>query len=185
MSHYTYSILLKLFQDFGFANEELLKDLWIFRYSADFILARCEMIRKYKIVNIRTWMIRCPEETLLKHIRREMENKDILGEYSVTEYLSNKLECSENVAKYLIRKHPQLQTRSILKLRETIDFLYKHGFTSTHICRVSKILLHSKKTTEKRIKSLATLGVKSVSLYILTKSQKQYEEHIDNLLKSK
>lgn len=65
-----------------------------------------------------------------------------------------------------------------------INLLYRHGYKPAQICKVPKILLHSCKTTEVRLKQLTALGEKPDSLYVLTKSQKQYQLHIENLVKS-
>ncbi|KAF7283439.1 hypothetical protein GWI33_000524, partial [Rhynchophorus ferrugineus] len=145
---------MKLFEDIGISKEDMLKDMWIFKYSESFLSKRFKILREQGVKKIKTWMIRCPEETLLKHIQRVTQNQNILGENSAAEYLSAKLDCTESVVNFIINKHKQLKTTSVLKLCQTIDFLYKYGFTSKQICGVPKILLHSTKTTEKRIKEL-------------------------------
>lgn len=69
-------------------------------------------------------------------------------------------------------------------MKEIIDFLYNDGYTPIHIVRNPKILLHSVETTRKRLKELEEQGVKVESLHILTKSQKQYMNYYDSLVKS-
>lgn len=177
--------LLKLLMENGFPKEDIVKDMWVFKYSDSFIRTRLQCIKEHKVEPIKTWMLRCPEETLYKRIKRESDNRDILGENSVAEYLSERLKCSENVAKNVIRKQPALQTKSLLKMNEMIDCLYKHGFTASQICRFPKVLLHSTKTANNRIKELNAIGTKPDSLYILTKSQKQYMQYIETLTKAK
>lgn len=122
-----------------------------------------------------------------RHIQKETDNRNILGDYSAAEYLSFKLNCSESVVDFIINKHQQLKSTSVLKLCQTIDFLYKYGFTSQQICRIPKILLHSTKTTEKRIKELTSVGVslRQINLYVLTKSQKQYMQYFESMIKNK
>ncbi|KAL1491131.1 hypothetical protein ABEB36_011773 [Hypothenemus hampei] len=176
--------LLQIYSDYNFTKQDIVNDLWVLKYSKNFTLKRLSFIKENGVENIKTWMIRCPEEVLYRHIKRESENRNILGENSVAEYLSQRLNCSETIAKSLIRKHPQLQNKSLSKMNVTIDYLLKEGFTSLQICRIPKILLHSVKTTETRLKQLIALGRRPDSLYILTKSQKQYMQHVDNLIKS-
>lgn len=121
---------------------------------------------------------------LFRHIKRETDNRDILGKNSVAQYLSQKLCCNENLAQSLIIRQPQLKTKSLSKITNMINLLYGHGYKPAQICKVPKILLHSYKTTEVRLKQLTALGEKPDSLYVLTKSQKQYQLHIENLGKS-
>lgn len=83
----------------------------------------------------------------------------------------------------MIKKHPQLQNKSLLKINLMIDLLYKYGFTSVHICRVPKVLLHSRKTSEMRLKQLKAFGKLQDRLYMLIKSRKQYLNQLDNLVK--
>ncbi|ERL86976.1 transcription termination factor, mitochondrial [Dendroctonus ponderosae] len=174
--------ILSVFSEYQIEREELLRDLWVFKYSVDQITSRLGFTKQHG-VKLKTWMIRCPEDVLYKHLKRESDNRDILGENSVTQYLSQKLHCSDIMAKNIIKKHPQLQNKSLLKINLMIDLLYKYGFTPMHICRVPKVLLHSRKTSEMRLKQLKAFGKLPDSLYILTKSQKQYLQHLDNLVK--
>lgn len=72
-----------------------------------------------------------------------------------------------------------------MKLKELIDFLLISGFTPQHICRNPKILVHSLETTRKRLKLLEEKGLQIDSLHMLTKSQKQFNQNYDALVKSK
>ncbi|KAJ8949593.1 hypothetical protein NQ317_007847 [Molorchus minor] len=91
---------------------------------------------------------------LLGILKERSDTKLILGDNSLAEYLSERLQCPEEVAKYLISKQPALQNKSLTKMNEMIDFLYKQGFQPIHMRRVPKILLHSVETTKKRLKEL-------------------------------
>jgi len=181
----TFEELLNILTDNEISKEEILKDLWILKYSKSFIKNRLQLIKKHKVVVLKTWMLRCPEEILFRHIKKETDHKNILGEHSVAEYLSERLKCSENLAKYLIRKHPALETKSLTKMNEMIDFLCNNGFTPSQISRFPKVLLHSSKTAEIRLKEITGLGKKPDSLYVLTKSQRQYLQYLENTLKVK
>lgn len=68
-------------------------------------------------------------------------------------------------------------------MQEIIDFLLKKGFKPIHIYRVPKILLHSVKTTQARLKELENQDVQLDSLYLLTKSQKQFKQYCEAFVK--
>lgn len=115
---------------------------------------------------------------------RRIDNKQILGNNSLAEYLSERLECSVEEAKFLMHKHPALQNKSMKKMKEILDFLFAQGFKPSQICRVPKILLHSVETTKQRLQQLELYGKHLDSLYLLTKSKKQYMQHLESLIKT-
>lgn len=55
-----------LILDIGISKEDMLKDVWIFKYSEIFLLKRFDIFKEHGIKEIKTWMIRCPEERMLK-----------------------------------------------------------------------------------------------------------------------
>lgn len=121
---------------------------------------------------------------LSRYIQRRSDNKSILGDNSLAEYLSERLHCSLEQSKVILTKHRALANKQMKKLKEIIDFLYEYGFTPLHIVRHPKILLHSVETTKKRLNELQAQSVQLDSLYILTKSQKQYMNYYENLIKT-
>lgn len=102
----------------------------------------------------------------------------------MAEYLSERLDCSVEEAKVLMNKQPALQNKSMKKMKEILDFLFAEGFKPSQICRVPKILLHSVETTKQRLKELEPYGKHLDSLYLLTKSKKQYMQHLEALIKT-
>lgn len=70
------------------------------------------------------------------------------------------------------------------KMNEILDFLFAQGFKPSQICRVPKILLHSVETTKQRLKELKPYGKYLDSLYLLTKSKKQYMQCFEALIKA-
>lgn len=107
-----------------------------------------------------------------------------MGNNSLAEYLSERLQCSVEEAKVLMHKHPALQNKSMKKMKEILDFLFSQGFKPSQICRVPKILLHSVETTKQRLKELEPFGKHLDSLYLLTKSKKQYMQYFESLVKT-
>ncbi|XP_018578179.1 transcription termination factor, mitochondrial [Anoplophora glabripennis] len=175
---------IKLLTDNGITKDEIIKDLWVLRYSTSVIEDRLDTAKRNGIDSFKTWMVRAQPEIFETYIRRRSDNKLILGDSSLTQYLSERLECTEEVAKYIISKQPALQNKSLKKMNEMIEFLFKHGFKPIHICRIPKILLHGVETTRKRLKELEATGMQLDSLYLLTKSQRQYLQYYELLVKS-
>ncbi|XP_018321945.1 transcription termination factor, mitochondrial isoform X2 [Agrilus planipennis] len=167
--------------DYGIPKEELLRDVWALRYSTENIHSRLEQGKQSNIGRLKTWMIRANKAIYNGYIKRKNENKEILGESSVEEYLSERLRCSPEQIQVIINRHPALEHKSMPKLNEIIDYLLSKGFQHYHIVRAPKILLHSLETTKLRLEELAKIGIKVESLYILTKSQKQFLQYYESL----
>lgn len=114
-------------------------------------------------------------------IRRKSDNQLILGEKSFMEFLSQRLQCSQELAKYIISKHPAIQNKNLKKINEMVDFLLCHGFKPIHICRTPKILLHSVDTIRKRLMLLDKQGKQLSGLSVCTKSQKQFSNFLESI----
>lgn len=97
------------------------------------------------------------------------------------EYISQKLQCSLDLAKYIISKHPAIQKKSLRKINEMVDFLLCKGFKPLHICRTPKILLHSVDTIKTRLKLLEDQGKQLNSLSVCTKSKKQFTNFLESI----
>lgn len=135
---------------------------------------------------IKTWMVRATPEIFQRYLKRRSDKKSILGDNSLVEYLSKRLQCKSETVKEILEKQPALKNKSVIKMQEIIDFLFQEGFTPSHIIRIPKILLHSVETIGKRIKELEKVrGTQLNSLHILTKSQKQYQQFYESMLKNK
>lgn len=119
------------------------------------------------------------------YIRRRSDNQSILGSNSVTEYLSQKLQCSQELAKYIISKHPAIQKKSLRKMNGMIDFLLSKGFTTVHLSRSPKILLHSVDTIRERLVLLDAQGTQLNSLSVCTKSKKQFTHFLESISSEK
>lgn len=89
------------------------------------------------------------------------------------------------MAKYIISKHPAIQHKSLRKINEMIDFLLCEGFTTEHICRTPKILLHSVDTIRARLKLIEEQGTKLSSLSVCTKSKKQFTQFLESIMSDK
>ncbi|KAG5889013.1 hypothetical protein JTB14_033942 [Gonioctena quinquepunctata] len=176
---------LELLLESGVTNEDVIKDLWVLKYRPALIEERIKLAKSNNIETIKTWMVRAQSDIFNNYVKRRTDNKSILGNNSLVEYLSERLECTEEVAKYIITKQPALQNKRLKKMNEIIDFLLLYGFKPIQICRTPKILLHSVETIKKRLKEMEALGMQLDTLYVLTKSQKQYNQVLETLIANK
>ncbi|XP_060516680.1 transcription termination factor, mitochondrial [Cylas formicarius] len=168
---------LKLLMDHGIAFQDVVKDLWILRYSTKLLKSKLEYLKKHEIDIKKPWLIRCTDGTLARHIKKDLENKSVLGDEAVIEYISERLCCPLETAREFVHKYPRLRRKSLLKIKEMTDLLYGYGFTSDDICRVPKIFLCSIETIKTRLKEMHSRGVVTQKLYILTKSKKEYLQY--------
>ncbi|XP_022914451.2 transcription termination factor, mitochondrial [Onthophagus taurus] len=178
------SQIIELFKQNNITGQMVANDLTALRYSLPTIKNRIEFAKTCGVLELKTWMIRVDPQIFQQYIKIRLENKEIIGNKSVAEYLSERLDCSLATANYLVYKLPALNNKSVKKMSELIDFLYAQGYTPGHICRVPKILLHSIETTKKRLKILNEIGVQVNTMYVLIKSQKSFQEYYDNLVKN-
>ncbi|CAH1183274.1 unnamed protein product [Phaedon cochleariae] len=176
---------LRLLTAYGIPKADIVRDLWVLRYSSASISERMELARKNKIEKMKTWMVRAQQEILDNYMKRRSDNKSILGNNSLVEYLSERLDTTEDVARFIISKQPALQKKSLKKMNEMIEFLLINGFKTIHICRTPKILLHKVDTVKKRLKEMKDNDMQLDALSVLTKSQKQYAQALELLKANK
>ncbi|KRT85373.1 hypothetical protein AMK59_2072, partial [Oryctes borbonicus] len=150
---------IQLLKENGISESDILNDLWTLNYKKSTIERRIQFVRENNFEQIKTWMIRAPLDVILKYIQIRSENKLILGNDSLGEYLSRRLECNLEQANYLITKLPALKGKSVKKMDEIIDYLYSLNIHPAHICITPKILLHSVETMKKRVQELHDQGV--------------------------
>lgn len=84
----------------------ILKDLWAFKYLSKSITTRLARCREAEKKDLRPWMVRCPEEVLERTLTLSKENKDLLGECTINEYLSQRLGYSIELINAIVMKHP-------------------------------------------------------------------------------
>ncbi|GJQ70569.1 hypothetical protein Trydic_g22968 [Trypoxylus dichotomus] len=176
---------IQLLKENGISDREILNDLWVLNYKKSTVEKRIQFVKENNFEKIKTWMIRAPSDIILNYIKIRSENKLILGNNSLAEYLSRRLECSIEQSNYIITKLPALKGKSVKKMAEIIDYLYNLGIQPTHICITPKILLHSVETMKKRVKELQEQGVHVDNLRLLTKSQKQYRAYYNKVVSAK
>lgn len=184
--------------------EAVLKDTWVLRYSTTNIKDRLDLANE-RTEKVKTWMVRSNPEVfnkydypfsfahpsyyfgvlICRYVNRRATDQQVLGNHSLAEYLVNRLNCSQDEAHNILNKHKILLNRSMLRIRDTIDFLFRKGFKPEHIIRNPKILTHSVQTTERRLAQFEEKEIKLESLSILTKSNKQYQHYFESVVKNK
>lgn len=90
----------------------ILKDLWAFKYYPKSITSRLERCRDAEKKDLRPWMIRCPEDVLERTLALSKENKNLLGEDTMHEYLSQRLGYNIDLINAIVARHP-----TVLKVR--------------------------------------------------------------------
>lgn len=61
-----YTLYKNISLEYCIPKEDILKDLWIFKYAVKNIEAKLEFAQENNIQNMKTWMIRVPTPTLEK-----------------------------------------------------------------------------------------------------------------------
>lgn len=103
---------LNVMLDYEIQPINILKDLWAFKYFPKSITTRLARCREAEKKDLRPWMIRCPEEVLDRTLTLSKENKDLLGECTIFEYLSQRLGYNVELINAIVVKHP-----AVMKVR--------------------------------------------------------------------
>ncbi|KAJ6639694.1 Transcription termination factor, mitochondrial [Pseudolycoriella hygida] len=163
------------------APMDILKDLWAFRYPLEQIEDRLILAQQGQKNKLMPWMIRCPESKLLKSIKITAESKAIMGNDTTVEYLAERLGYSIAETDLVMRKHPQVFTVRVTRMKKMLDYLLGEArFTKEDIAKTPRIFCHSLVTTKKRLEELNSMGCRPLSLTILCKSANNYEKFVRN-----
>uniref|UniRef100_A0A1B6IH65 Uncharacterized protein n=1 Tax=Homalodisca liturata TaxID=320908 RepID=A0A1B6IH65_9HEMI len=178
-------ILLMLTEQ-GVQTEDLLHDLWLFRYSPQFISARIKYLdhirAREKCKIIKPWMLRCPEPVLNRYLELRDENIAALGSYSnLRELLSSELALSSDDVQEMILKHPPVAKISYSKAKDMIDFLKAQGFDSKMIYHVPRVLCHKQATLMARMVELKKVSPNLINLHNLCRNKKDYVSFLNKM----
>ena len=112
-----------------------------------------------------------------------MNEKKLLGEETVVEYVANRLKFDTVTTHHILQKHPAVFKVRVTKIKEILDYLiHEAKFTNSEIASNIRILCHSLKTTKQRIFELASHGCRPSSLVIVCKSSNEYQKFLNNWL---
>ncbi|KAH6921805.1 hypothetical protein HPB50_005004 [Hyalomma asiaticum] len=164
---------LTILKEGGISKEALFKDPWVFRSSETLMAKRVELCKKLGIP-IRTWMLRCPENVLQRHVQLWRASRRVLGTHSDTpDYLAERLHCTR--LEELVRRHPRLLSIRPPKLKEVLDLLFKSGYTAEQVCQYPRVLSASASRLRLRLQRLSTREAPLPSLYTLLLPEKDFE----------
>lgn len=124
-------------------------------------------------------MVRCKIEVLEHSNEIYKDNKNLLGENTVIDYLSQRLGIEPEQMKAIAYKHPTVLKCRVTKMKEVLDYLLDEAkWEAYEIAHVIRILTHSLETTKYRLDELSKLGCRPTSLTIVCKSQKEYDKFV-------
>ena len=105
---------LNVMLEFNVSSINILRDLWAFKYLPTSIRTRLERCQKADKENLMPWMIRCTEEILERSLTLSQESKNLLGDSTVVDYISERLGYDIETTKSIVSNH-----KSVLKVRVT------------------------------------------------------------------
>ena len=106
---------LKTLLEYEIEPIHILRDLWVFKYVPQKLKDRFELVKAAGRTTLRPWMVRCKMDVLEHSIDIYQQNKKLLGEDTVIDYLSKRLGYDTFTMKTIASKHP-----AVLKCRGNI-----------------------------------------------------------------
>lgn len=153
--------------------------MWVFKYDPEKIKERFEICKRIGRENLRPWMVRCKIEVLEHSNEIFQQNKNLLGEKTVIDYLSKRLNYDQATMKLIVMRHPSVLKCRVTKIKEVLDYLLDEAkFEPYQIANVIRVLTHSLETTKERIDELSKLGCRPSTLTIICRSQNMYNKFI-------
>ncbi|KAH7975243.1 hypothetical protein HPB49_025305 [Dermacentor silvarum] len=164
---------LKILRECGIYKEAVLKDPWVFRHSESLMAKRAKQCQALGIP-MRTWLLRCSDGVLQRHVQIWRASRTVLGTHPDTpEYLAERLHCTH--LEDLVRRHPRLLSIRPPKLKEVLDLLFTNGYTAEQVRQYPRVLSSSASRLRQRLQCLSTRQVPLPSLYTLLLSEKAFE----------
>lgn len=111
---------LNIMLEFKVSSISILRDLWAFKYLPNSIRVRLERCQKADKENLKPWMIRCTEEILTRSLTISQENKNLLGDHTVIEYLSERLGYDDATIKHIVSNHQQVMKVRVPRVRNDL-----------------------------------------------------------------
>lgn len=112
---------LRIMKEYNISSMSIVRDLWAFKYLGKSIRTRLERCKNGSKENLKPWMIRCTEEILQRSLYLTQESKNLLGDSSLVEFLSERLGYSTDAMETFIRKHPAVMKVRVTKVRHEIS----------------------------------------------------------------
>ncbi|XP_036148718.1 transcription termination factor, mitochondrial isoform X2 [Monomorium pharaonis] len=173
---------LNILYEYNVSKKDVLKDVWVLRYSENHIRHRCELYKNTGKLNTKTWAIRCPLKVISRAIEKSNVERNLMQQYeNVSEYLQNKLKVSEEMLNLVTQKLPSILRVNIAKLDQLIDILHQNGITSDEILRHPRIFYFNVDTVQNRIRILKKEGL-TPNLGMLKQAEQIFDRQLDIII---
>lgn len=170
---------LNILYEYNVSNKDILKDVWVLRYSENHIRNRCELYKETGKLKIKTWAIRCPLRVISRAIQRNKVESSLMQNYgNINDYLQDKLKVNEEQLNLAIKKVPGVLRVNVAKLDRLIDILHQNGITSDEMLRYARIFFFNVETIQYRIEALKTNRL-IPTVIVLIKDEQTFEQYID------
>lgn len=170
---------LNILYEYNVSNKDILKDVWVLRYSENHIRHRCELYKDTGKLKIKTWAIRCPLKVISRAIQKNKVERNLMQQCeNISQYLQNKLKVNEEMLNLAVQKMPGILRVNIVKLDQLIDLLHQNGITSDEILRHARIFYFNIDTIQNRIKILRKEGL-IPNLTMLTQAERVFDQQMD------
>ncbi|XP_018344827.1 PREDICTED: uncharacterized protein LOC108750086 isoform X2 [Trachymyrmex septentrionalis] len=165
--------------EYNIKNEDILRDVWILRYSENHIRHRCELYKETGRLRMKTWAIRCPLQVISRAIQKNKVERSLMQHYgNISDYLQNKLKVDDEILNSVIQKVPNILRVNIAKLDQLINILHQNGITSDEILQHAEIFYFHINTIQNRIVILKKTNL-ALKLTVLIKSEQNFERYIE------
>lgn len=164
----------------GISAEHLIKDLWIFNYQEEMLGDRIIRLQQAG-VPVKPWLLRCHTKSFESTLSKWESTQSVLKGRNELTFLAEKLNCSENYVKYMMRRNTLLTTINVPKLEQIADFLYEKGYTPEEVCIFPRVFCSSIKTLNARFDEMYRLKGTLPTMSELCVSAKNYRNRIKNV----
>lgn len=165
--------------EYNIKNKDILKDIWVLRYSENHIRHRCELYKDTGRLKMKTWAIRCSLHVISRAIQKNKVERSLLQHYgNISDYLQNKLKVDDEMLNSVIQKVPNILRVNIAKLNQLINILHQNGITSDEILRHERIFYFNINTIQNRIAILKKANL-APKLTILTQAERIFDQYIE------
>ncbi|KYM94898.1 hypothetical protein ALC62_14493 [Cyphomyrmex costatus] len=170
---------LNILNEYNIQNKDILKDIWVLRYSENHIRHRCELYKDTGRLKIKTWAIRCSLQVISRAIKKNKVERSLMQHYgNVSEYLQNKLKVDDEILNSVVQKIPSILRVNIAKLDQLINILHQNSITSDEILRYPRIFYFNTDTIQNRIAILKKTDLVP-KLTVLIQSERIFDQYIE------
>ncbi|KYM81393.1 hypothetical protein ALC53_08161 [Atta colombica] len=165
--------------EYNIKNKDILKDVWVLRYSENHIRHRCELYKDTGRLKMKTWAIRCSLHVISRAIQKNKVERSLMQHYgNVSDYLQNKLKIDDEMLNSAVQKVPNILRVNIAKLDQLINILHQNGITSDEILQCARIFYFNINTIQNRIAILKKANL-APKLTVLILSERIFDQYVE------